>query len=103
MVHCTAVTIIRYTLCRTPSLNVALTDEVPAASTTAAMQAAHAAAAGRSSGQHDAAASTAGVHADLFAGHKPAQLAGLHAVNMFFVRTAFDLLRSQRFLDKVCA
>lgn len=34
---------------------------------------------------------------ELFAGHGPAQLAGLHAINMFLVRCAFDLLRSRRF------
>ena len=34
---------------------------------------------------------------ELSAGHAPAQLAGLHAVNMFITRIAFDLLRSSRF------
>eukprot|EP00892_Ulva_mutabilis_P006599 jgi/Ulvmu1/4310/UM002_0031.1 len=42
-----------------------------------------------------------GLPAALFAGHGPSQLAGLHAVNMLLVRSAFDLLRCKRFHDPV--
>jgi hypothetical protein len=41
------------------------------------------------------------LHPDLFAGHAPCHLAGLHAVNTFFIRVAFDLFRSQRFHESV--
>lgn len=39
----------------------------------------------------------------LAAGHAAQYLPGLFAVNMFFIRAAFDLLRSQRFHEKVRA